>query len=58
MNGQSKWPTKTKLFDVDTTSTKLNIQDQDYFHRIMTRLLFVAKWAQPDIQVAVAFLCT
>ena len=58
MNGQSKWQAKAKLFDIDTTSIKLNICDQDYFHHIMTRLLFVAKWARSDIQVAVAFLCT
>ena len=58
MNRQSKWPENGKLFDVDTTSTKLNICDQDYFHCMVARLLFVAKWVHPDIQVAVAFLCT
>ena len=58
MNGQSKWPANAKLFNVDTTSTKLNVHDQDYFHQMVARLLFVAKRAQPDIQVAVAFLYT
>ena len=58
MNGRSKWPANAKLFDVDVTSTKLNVRDQDYFHWMVARLLFVAKRAQPDIQVAVAFLCT
>ena len=58
MNGQLKWLADVKLFDVDTTLTKLNIYDQDYFHCMVGRLLFVAKWAQPDIQVAVTFLCT
>ena len=45
MNGQLKWPANGKLFDVDTASTKLNICDQDYFHCMMVRLLFVAKQA-------------
>ena len=58
MNGRSKWPANAKLFDVDVTSTNLHEHDQDYFHRMVARLLFVAKRTQPDIQVAVAFLCT
>ena len=57
MNGQSKWPANAKLFDVDTTSTKLSICDQNCFYHMVARLLFVAKQTQPDIQVAVAFLC-
>ena len=58
MNGRSKWSANTKQFDVDVTSTKPNVSDQDYFHWMVKRLLFVAKRACPDIQVAVAFLCT
>ena len=27
MNGRSKWPANAKLFDVDVTSTKLNVCD-------------------------------
>ena len=34
------------------------MKDQDYFHRMVARLLFVAKRARPDLQVAVTFLCT
>ena len=41
MNGQSKWPANGKLFDVDTTSAKLNICDQDYFHCMVAGLLFL-----------------
>ena len=52
MNGRSKWPANNKLFDVDTKSAKLSIHDQDYFHWMVVRLLFVAKRARPDIQVA------
>ena len=58
MNGRSKWPANNKLFDVDTKSAKLSICNQDYFHQMVSRLLFVAKQAGRDIQVAVTFLCT
>ena len=53
-----KWLANSKLLNVDTTSTKLNICDQDYFHCMVASLLFVAKRAQPNIQVAIAFLYT
>ena len=58
MNGRYKWPANSKLFDVDKASPKLSIRDQDYFHRMVTKLLFVAKGSRPNLQVAVAFLCT
>lgn len=58
MNGRSKWSANSKLFDVDTMSKQSSVVDRDYFHQMVARLLFVAKRAQPDIQVAVAFLCT
>ena len=58
MNGTSPWPADSKLFNVDPQSPRLNATDADYFHRITARLLFTCKQAQPDIQVAVAFLCT
>ena len=32
MNGTSKWPANSKLFEVDKESPKLNVRDQDYFH--------------------------
>ena len=57
MKGRSKWPANNKLFDVNKGSPKLSIHDQDYFHRMVVKLLFVAKQARLDIQVAVAFLC-
>ena len=58
MKGTSNWPANSKLFEVDKGSPKLSLIDQDYFHRMVARLLFVAKRARPDLQVAVAFLCT
>ena len=58
MNGTFLWPADGKLFSVDPQSPRLNTMDADYFHRITAQLLFACKQARPDIQVAVAFLCT
>jgi hypothetical protein len=45
------------LFDVDEDSPQLNEKESDFFHRTTARLLFAAKRARPDLQVAVAYLC-
>ena len=58
MNETFKLPANGKLFDIETTSKRLNVPDQDYFHWMVARLLFATKRAQPDIQVVEAFLCT
>ena len=58
MNGTSPWPADGKLFSVDPQSPKLDTMDAYYFHRTTAWLLFACKQARPDIQVAVAFLCT
>jgi hypothetical protein len=42
---------------VDKDSTALNGKDSDFSHRTTARLLFAAKRARPDLQVAVAYLC-
>ena len=53
-----KTPASGKLFHVDKTSPLLNTEKAELFHRLVARLLFASKRARPDIQVAVAFLCT
>ena len=59
MNGtNARTPAKSNLFTVDPTSKLLNVKEADAFHRRTARLLFAAKRARPDIQVAVAYLCT
>ena len=51
-------PAAAHLFQVNDKAEKLNKQDADIFHRTVARLLFAAKRARPDIQTAIAFLCT
>jgi hypothetical protein len=58
MNGTSPTPASDNLFDIDEGSPALNEKETDFFHRTTARLLFAAKRARPDLQVAVAYLCT
>jgi hypothetical protein len=58
MNGNAPTPASGDLFDVDEDSPLLNDKEADFFHRTTARLLFAAKRALPDLQVAVAYLCT
>ena len=51
-------PAADHLFTVNPEATKLNTADADTFHRTVAKLLFAAKRARPDIQTAIAFLCT
>ena len=58
MRGISPDLAKSKLFEVHDILPRLNIRETDKFHSTTARLLFAAKRARPDIQVAVAYLCT
>jgi hypothetical protein len=58
MNGGAPTPASDNLFDVDDESPLLNEKESDFFHRTTARLLFAAKRGRPDLQVAVAYLCT
>ena len=58
INGEYVTPAAANLFTVVETSEKLSANKADYFHRIVVRLLFASKRARPDLQVAVAYLCT
>ena len=58
MNGEAVTPANDKLFEIDKESKELDAEGADFFHRMVARFLFVAKQTRPDIQLAVAFLCT
>jgi hypothetical protein len=57
MEGIAKTPAQDDLFTVDESSSLLNIKDADFYHRTTACLLFAAKRARPDLQVAVAYMC-
>jgi len=59
MNGTSVTPAGENLFTVNQENpTKLSEEQSDFFHTNVAKLLFLCKRARPDIQTAVAFLCT
>jgi len=49
---------KKDLFTVDNGSEQLDGQQDDIFHSIVAKLLYVSKRARTDAQLAIAFLCT
>ena len=59
MRGEMATPAAAHLFDVEEeTPTLLSSEDATLFHHIVAKLLYLSKRARPDIQLAVAFLCT
>jgi hypothetical protein len=58
MNGTAPTPASDHLYETEDESPALNEKESDFFHRTTARLLFAAKRARPDLQVAVAYLCT
>jgi hypothetical protein len=58
MNGTSITPAAGYLFKVNTDTTKLDKEKAEFFHSTTARLLFLSKRGRPDIQTAIAFLCT
>jgi hypothetical protein len=58
MNGECATPAPNYLFEVNNDCDKLDLETPDMFHHNTAKLLFLCKCARPDIQPAVAFLCT
>jgi hypothetical protein len=58
MEGIARTPAQDNLFTIDEQSPLLSDKDADFYHRTTARLLFAAKRARPDLQVAVAYMCT
>jgi hypothetical protein len=59
MDGDSVTPAPNHLFEVNSNKpVMLDKEQADMFHYNIAKLLFLCKRARPDIQTAVAFLCT
>jgi hypothetical protein len=58
MAGKSATPAASHLFQVNKDAKKLDEDNGQLFHHNVAKLLFLCKHARPDIQTAVAFLCT
>ena len=46
------------LFEVSEDPEYLNLNQAKLFHHLTAKLLFLCKWARPNLQTAVAFLTT
>ena len=55
-DGEDVTPAVSDLFTVNLTQRKLDTPTANFFHRIVAKVLYVAKQARPDLQGAVAFL--
>ena len=51
-------PATREFFEGSDTAIRLTLHRADVFHRVVTKLLYVAIWARLDILLAVGFLCT
>ena len=51
-------PARPRLRDVNPECTQLGSDKQDAFHSIVAKLLWIMKRARPDLETAIAFLCT
>ena len=58
MCGTGTSPAADHLFTVSDTGKKLTLEQLEMFHHNVAKLLFLCKWARPDIQTAMAFLTT
>lgn len=58
MTGEAPTPASNHLFDVNPDAEQLNDEASEMFHHNTAKLLFLCKRARPDVQTAVAFLCT
>jgi hypothetical protein len=51
-------PARNNIFDVDESAILLEKDKADIYHRVVAKLLYVSHRGRPDIQLAVAFMCT
>jgi hypothetical protein len=51
-------PANKNIFEINDAAPLLDKERSDRFHRVVAKLLYVSHRGRPDIQLAVAFLCT
>jgi hypothetical protein len=56
MQGMAVTPTAANLFMVRDDIEKLDDKHAETYHHLMAKLLYLCKWAHPDLQTVVSFL--
>ena len=51
-------PANKNIFEINENAPLLDKEHSDRFHRVVAKLLYTSHRGRPDIQLAVAFLCT
>jgi hypothetical protein len=58
MDGTATSPAAEHLFKIVEDNELLDVANSESFHATVAKLLFLCKRGRPDIQTAIAFLCT
>jgi hypothetical protein len=58
MDGEAPTPAANHSFTVDNDQTKVDKEKTQFVHTYVAKTLLLCKRARPDLQTAVAFLCT
>lgn len=58
MDGEVEMPAADHLFQINPNGQRVSKEVAERFHTMVAKLLFLAKRARPEIQTAIAFLCT
>jgi hypothetical protein len=58
MGGEAATPAGEHLFTVNEDAEKISEDEAQVYHHVVAKALFLCKRARPDLQTAVAFLCT
>ena len=58
MAGTATTPADKNLFEVRDDIPALKTDDAEFLHAMVAKLLFLCKRGRPDLQTAIAFLCT
>jgi hypothetical protein len=58
MDGTASTPASLNLFKIRDKATPLDAENSEFFHTTIAKLLFLCKRGRPNIQTAIAFLCT
>ena len=58
MDGTATTPAASHLFQMQSDTIILGDKKREFLHTTVAKLLFLCERGRPDIQTAVAFLCT
>ncbi len=58
VQGNSKTPASPELFFINPNSPSLSLDEKEFFHSLVAKLLYLAKRVRPDILTAISFLAT